>query len=423
MINENLSLIITDNYDVSLKKLEIFVKRIKTIRDVDCRGKKVFVRVDFNVPLNEYSAVSDDARIVAALPTIEYLVQSGARVILASHLGRPDGERMAKHSMSSVAKILAQYLGQSVLFLQNCVGEDVEFAVSKMTNGSVALLENLRFYAGETKNDPEFAKQLAALADIYVNDAFGTAHRAHASTEGITHFVETKVAGFLIERELEFLGSRVLDPERPFTVILGGAKVSDKINIINNLLDKADNLLIGGAMAFTFLAANGHKTGTSLVEKDKLKLAKDVLKTAEDKDVNMLIPTDFVVTDEYNPEKMTVNEVKVVDSDIPDGWCGVDIGPKTVEKYSNVITHSRTILWNGPLGIFEIEKASRGTFDVAKAIASSEAISIIGGGDLGKAIRKSGYDGYMTFISTGGGASLEFLEGKELPGVAALDRI
>ncbi|MDR0742338.1 MAG: phosphoglycerate kinase [Puniceicoccales bacterium] len=399
------------------------MKRIKTIRDVNCRGKRVFVRVDFNVPLNECSAVSDDARIVAALPTIEYLVQSGARVVLASHLGRPDGERMAKYSMSSVAKILAQYLGQSVLFLPNCIGEDVEFAVSKMTNGSVALLENLRFYAGETKNDPEFAKQLAALADIYVNDAFGTAHRAHASTEGITHFVETKVAGFLIERELEFLGSKVFDPERPFTVILGGAKVSDKINIINNLLDKADNLLIGGAMAFAFSAANGHKTGTSPVEEDKLKLAKDVLKAAKDKDVNMLIPTDFVVTDEYNLEKMTINEVKVVDFDIPDGWYGVDIGPKTVEKYSNVITHSRTILWNGPLGIFEIEKASRGTFDIAKAIASSEAMSIIGGGDLGKAIRKSGYDGYMTFISTGGGASLEFLEGKELPGVAALDRI
>ncbi|MDR3274251.1 MAG: phosphoglycerate kinase [Puniceicoccales bacterium] len=399
------------------------MQRIKTIRDVDCQGKKVFVRVDFNVPLNEHSAISDDARIVAALPTIEYLTQSGAKVILASHLGRPDGERMAKYSMDNVAKVLAQYLGQAVLFLPNCVGEDVSLAVNKMTNGSVVLLENLRFYKGETENDPEFAKQLASLADIYVNDAFGTAHRAHASTEGITHFVKSKVAGLLIGRELEFLGSKISDPERPFTVILGGAKVSDKINIISNLLDKADNLLIGGSMAFTFLAANGHSTGTSLVEKDKLKLAKEVLKSAKDKDVNMLIPIDFVITNEFDSEKMTIGEVKTVDFDIPNGWCGIDIGPKTVEKYSNVVTHSRTILWNGPLGIFEISQAASGTFDLAKAISSSEAISIIGGGDLGKAIRRSGCDNYMTFISTGGGASLEFLEGKELPGIAALDRI
>jgi 3-phosphoglycerate kinase len=402
--------------------VEIFVQKIKTIRDVDCEGKRVFVRVDFNVPLNERGTVSDDARVVASLPTIEYLIQSGARVILASHLGRPEGERVAKYSMSVVAKILAQYLGKSVLFLPNCVGEDVNFAVNKMTNSSVALLENLRFYGGETKNDPEFARQLASLADIYVNDAFGTAHRAHASTEGITHFIETKVAGFLMERELNFLGSKVLDPERPFTVILGGAKVSDKINIIDNLLDKADNLLIGGAMAFTFLAANGHQTGTSLVENDRISLARDVLAAVREKGVNMLIPVDFIATNEYNSEEMTMGEVMTVESDIPEGWCGVDIGPKTVEKYGTVVSHSKTILWNGPLGIFEIEGASNGTFGLAKVVASSEAMSIIGGGDLGKAIRKSGYDNYMTFISTGGGASLEFLEGKELPGIAALDR-
>ncbi|MDR1256088.1 MAG: phosphoglycerate kinase [Puniceicoccales bacterium] len=398
------------------------MQKIKTIRDVDCEGKRVFVRVDFNVPLNERGTVSDDARVVASLPTIEYLIQSGARVILASHLGRPEGERVAKYSMSVVAKILAQYLGKSVLFLPNCVGEDVNFAVNKMTNSSVALLENLRFYGGETKNDPEFARQLASLADIYVNDAFGTAHRAHASTEGITHFIETKVAGFLMERELNFLGSKVLDPERPFTVILGGAKVSDKINIIDNLLDKADNLLIGGAMAFTFLAANGHQTGTSLVENDRISLARDVLAAVREKGVNMLIPVDFIATNEYNSEEMTMGEVMTVESDIPEGWCGVDIGPKTVEKYGTVVSHSKTILWNGPLGIFEIEGASNGTFGLAKVVASSEAMSIIGGGDLGKAIRKSGYDNYMTFISTGGGASLEFLEGKELPGIAALDR-
>ncbi|MDR2340842.1 MAG: phosphoglycerate kinase [Puniceicoccales bacterium] len=399
------------------------MQRVKTVRDINCSEKRVFVRVDFNVPLNEFGAVSDDARIVAALPTIEYLLQSGARVILASHFGRPNGERVAKYSMGNVAKILAQYLGQSVLFLPDCVGEDVSFAANKMTSGSVALLENLRFHAEETANDPKFAKQLASLADIYVNDAFGTAHRAHASTEGITHFVKTKVAGLLVERELKFLGSKVLDPERPFTVILGGAKVSDKIDIINNLLDKADSLLIGGAMAFTFLAANNCSTGTSFVESDKIKVAGNVLKTAKTNGVNMLIPIDFVATDKFDAEKMAVGETKIVDANIPDGWCGIDIGPKTVEKYSNVIAHSRTILWNGPLGIFEIEQAASGTFSLAKAISSSEAISIVGGGDLGKAIRQSGYDSYMTFISTGGGASLEFLKGKELPGIASLDKI
>ncbi|MDR2721113.1 MAG: phosphoglycerate kinase [Puniceicoccales bacterium] len=401
----------------------MFVQRVKTVRDVNCSGKKVFVRVDFNVPLNEFGAVSDDARIVAALPTIEYLLQSGARVILASHFGRPNGERVAKYSMGNVAKILAQYLGQSVLFLPDCVGEDVNLAINKMTNGSVVLLENLRFYAEETKNDPNFAKQLASLAEIYVNDAFGTVHRAHASTEGITHFVKIKVAGLLIERELGFLGARVSDPERPFTVIFGGAKVSDKIDIINNLLDKADSLLIGGVMAFTFLAASGRLTGTSPVEGDKVKLAGNVLKAAKTNGVNILIPLDFIITDKFDAEKMTIGETKSVDANIPDGWCGIDIGPKTVEKYSNVIAHSRTILWNGPLGVFEIERAAGGTFGLAKAIASSETISIVGGGDLGKAIRKSGYDNYMTFISTGGGASLEFLKGKELPGIAALDRI
>ncbi len=399
------------------------MQRIKTIRDIDCEGKRVFVRVDFNVPLDERGMVSDDARITAALPTIEYLVQRGARVILASHLGRPKGEKVAKYSMRGVAQVLAKLLGQPVLFLQDCIGEEVEQAVDKLTNGNIILLENLRFYNGETDNDPKFAKQLAALADIYVNDAFGTAHRAHASTEGITKWVKTKVAGFLIERELEFLGSKVSDPERPFTVILGGSKVSDKIDIINHLLDKADNLLIGGAMAFTFMVAMKHKVGTSLVESDKVDLATKVLLRAKKLGVNFLTPIDYVITNSLDTENMVIGEVKTSDCDIPDGWCGVDIGPKTVKLYSDIIAKSRTVLWNGPVGIFEIKQASHGTFDLAHAVASSEATSIIGGGDLGKAVRRSGFEDGMTFISTGGGASLEFLEGKELPGIAALDKI
>lgn len=399
------------------------MQRIKTIRDIDCEGKRVFVRVDFNVPLDERGGVSDDARIVAALPTIEYLVRHGARVILASHLGRPKGERVAKYSMRGVAQVLAKLLGQPVLFLPDCIGEEVKQSVDKLANGNVILLENLRFYNGETDNDPAFAEQLASFTDIYVNDAFGTAHRAHASTQGITKFVKTNVAGFLIERELDFLGSKVSDPERPFTVILGGSKVSDKIEIINYLLDKADNLLIGGAMAFTFMASMGHTTGTSLVEHDKIELARTVSRRAQELGVNLLIPVDYVVTDSLDNENMTVGDVRPSERDIPDGWCGVDIGEKTVAMYADVVARSKAVLWNGPLGIFEIKQASHGTFELAHAVASSEAISIIGGGDLGKAVRKSGFDGGITFISTGGGASLEFLEGKELPGIAALDKI
>lgn len=399
------------------------MQRIKTIKNIKCEGKKVFVRVDFNVPLDERGLVSDDARIVAALPTIEYLVQQGARVILASHLGRPKGEHIMKYSMRGVAQVLAKYLGQPVLFLQDCIGEEVKHAVDKLSEGNVILLENLRFYNGETKNDPVFAEQLAELADVYVNDAFGTAHRAHASTEGITKFVKENVAGFLIEKELEFLGEKVSDPERPFTVVLGGSKVSDKIEIINYLLNKADNLLIGGAMAFTFLAATGHTTGISLVEKDKINLANEILKKARDQGTNLLLPVDYVITNELNLDKMSIGEIKNAESDIPNGWCGIDIGPETVKIYSDIVMQSKTVLWNGPLGIFEIKQASHGTFDLAKALASSEATSIIGGGDLGKAVRKSGFDNGITFISTGGGASLEFLEGKELPGIAALDKI
>lgn len=422
LINVKLISIITRGC-FSQRKLEKAVQRIKTIRDIECEGKRVFVRVDFNVPLDERGAVSDDARIVAALPTIEYLIQRGARVVLASHLGRPKGERVAKYSMRGVAQVLAKLLGQPVLFLQDCIGDEVKQSIDKLANGNVILLENLRFYSGETDNDPNFARQLAEFTDIYVNDAFGTAHRAHASTEGITKFVKTNVAGFLIERELEFLGSKVSNPERPFTVILGGSKVSDKIEIINYLLDKADNLLIGGAMAFTFMAAMGHKTGSSLVETDKFELAKTVLQRAEELGVSFVLPVDYVITDSLDTENMTIGEVKSSERDIPDGWCGVDIGEKTIALYSDIIGKSKTVLWNGPLGIFEIKQASRGTFEVAHAVASSEATSIIGGGDLGKAVRKSGYDGGITFISTGGGASLEFLEGKELPGIAALDKV
>ncbi len=398
------------------------MQKIKTIRDIDCEGKRVFVRVDFNVPLDERGLVSDDARIVAALPTIKYLIQHGARVILASHLGRPKGTRVSKYSMRGVAQVLAKLLGQPVLFLQDCIGDEVKLSVDRLADGNVILLENLRFYNGETENDPIFAQELAKFSDIYVNDAFGTAHRAHASTQGITKYVKTNVAGFLIEKELEFLGAKVSDPERPFTVILGGSKVSDKIEIINYLLDKADNLLIGGAMAFTFMVAGGYTTGSSMVENDKIELARQIITQAKELGVNLLTPIDYVITDALDTEKMTVNEVKLSDRNIPDGWCGIDIGAETIALYSSIIAKSKTILWNGPLGIFEIKQSARGTFDLAGAIASSEAVSIIGGGDLGKAIRKSGFDDAMTFISTGGGASLEFLEGKALPGIVALDK-
>ena len=399
------------------------MSQIKTIKDVDLKGKKVFVRVDFNVPFDNKGEISDDTRIVAALPTIKYLIDEGAMLVLTSHLGRPKSKEDKQFSLAPVAKALSEKLGTPVVFVDDCIGPKVKEACAAMKPGDVVLLENSRFYPEEKKNDPEFAKKLAedTGAEAYVNDAFGTAHRAHATTAGVAAYLPIKVAGLLIEKELEFLGSKTENPERPFTVILGGAKVSDKITVIDSLLDKCNSMLIGGAMAYTFALAQGKKVGKSLVEADKVDLALAALKKAKDKGVNFLLPVDNVVCQTIDFAAGTVGELKVMEG-IEDGWAGVDIGPKTVELYKNEIAKSKTILWNGPMGVFEIKECAKGTFAIAEAVAKSDAISIVGGGDSVKAVKKSGYAKDVTFISTGGGASLEFLEGKQLPGVAVLDR-
>ena len=399
------------------------MSQIKTIKDVDLKGKKVFVRVDFNLPFDNKGEISDDTRIVAALPTIKYLIDEGAMLVLTSHLGRPKSKEDKQFSLAPVAKALSEKLGKPVVFVDDCIGPKVKEACAAMKPGDVVLLENSRFYPEEKKNDPEFAKKLAedTGAEAYVNDAFGTAHRAHATTAGVAAYLPIKVAGLLIEKELEFLGSKTENPERPFTVILGGAKVSDKITVIDSLLDKCDSMLIGGAMAYTFALAQGKKVGKSLVEADKVDLALAALKKAKDKGVNFLLPVDNVVCQTIDFAAGTVGELKVMEN-IEDGWAGVDIGPKTVELYKNEIAKSKTILWNGPMGVFEIKECAKGTFAIAEAVAKSDAISIVGGGDSVKAVKKSGYAKDVTFISTGGGASLEFLEGKQLPGVAVLDR-
>ena len=399
------------------------MSQIKTIKDVDLKGKKVFVRVDFNVPFDNKGEISDDTRIVAALPTIKYLIDEGAMLVLTSHLGRPKSKEDKQFSLAPVAKALSEKLGKPVVFVDDCIGPKVKEACAAMKPGDVVLLENSRFYPEEKKNDPEFAKKLAedTGAEAYVNDAFGTAHRAHATTAGVAAYLPIKVAGLLIEKELEFLGSKTENPERPFTVILGGAKVSDKITVIDSLLDKCDSMLIGGAMAYTFALAQGKKVGKSLVEADKVDLALAALKKAKDKGVNFLLPVDNAVCQTIDFAAGTVGELKVMEG-IEDGWAGVDIGPKTIELYKNEIAKSKTILWNGPMGVFEIKECAKGTFAIAEAVAKSDAISIVGGGDSVKAVKKSGYAKDVTFISTGGGASLEFLEGKQLPGVAVLDR-
>lgn len=393
---------------------------IQSIRDAKLKGLRVFVRVDFNVPLDEQGAVSDDTRIVAALPTIEALVAQGAKVVLASHLGRPKGTRNEAFSLKPVGGVLAERLGKPVSYLPDCVGPDVEAAVQALPEGGVALLENLRFYAGEEKNDPGFAKQLASLADAYVNDAFGTAHRAHASTVGVPELVEQRYAGFLVERELEFLGTKTTNPERPFVVILGGAKVSDKITVIDALLEKADAMLIGGAMAYTFALAEGKQVGASRVEEDKVDTARKAIAKAKSRGVQLLLPVDHRVASSIDFEHGSVEGLDVAGDAIPKGFLGVDIGPKTEALFAEAIATAKTVLWNGPMGIFEIEACAQGTFSIAKAVAESGALSIIGGGDSVKAIKKSGYADRVTFMSTGGGASLEFLEGKALPGVEAL---
>ncbi|MBT3568039.1 MAG: phosphoglycerate kinase [Opitutae bacterium] len=396
--------------------------KVKTIDDVEWKGKRVFVRVDFNVPLDSDCNVTDDTRISAAVPTIRKLSEDGAKVILASHLGRPKGERVPELSLSPVAPILAAKLGLPVLFLEDSIGESVEAASNSLENGQVALLENLRYHSGETQNDPVFSAKLAKLADYYVNDAFGTAHRAHASTFGVAELLSTKVSGYLIEKELEFLGEKTANANRPFVVILGGAKVSDKISVIDSLLEKADVLIIGGAMAYTFALAKGKTVGDSLSEPDKIEVAKAALEKAEEKGVKFLLPLDTLITNSLDFKAKALGETQVVEGDIPDGWEGVDIGPKTTAQYAEEVSRAGTVLWNGPMGVFEIEDSSKGTFAVAKAVAESDSISIIGGGDSVTAINNSGYADQVSFMSTGGGASLEFLEGRELPGVSALDQ-
>lgn len=393
--------------------------RKKTIEDIDVKGKKVLVRVDFNVPLDEKGNITDDTRIRAALPTINYLIQRGAIVILVSHLGRPKGKVQERLRMDPIAQRLAELLDKEVIKTDDCIGDEPKQAIEDMREGDVLLLENVRFYPGEEANDPEFSKQLAELADVYVNDAFGTAHRAHASTVGVTEYLPA-VSGFLMKKELEYLGKALENPERPFVSILGGAKVSDKIGVIKNLLTKVNYLLIGGGMAFTFLKAKGLEIGRSLLEEDKLPLAGELIKEAEDKGVKLLLPVDVVVAPELKPDA-PYKRVKV--EEIPPDWMGVDIGEETVKEFSDIIKQAKTAVWNGPMGVFEMEPFAAGTKGIASALAESGAVTIIGGGDSAAAVEQLGYADKMTHISTGGGASLEFLEGRELPGVKALNDI
>ena len=389
----------------------------KNVEDIDVTGKKVIVRCDFNVPQDETGRITDDKRIVAALPTVQYLLEHKAAVILCSHLGRPKGEFKMKYSLAPVAERLSELLGQEVKLAKDVIGPDAKKMAAEVQPGHAILLENVRFHKEEEKNDPAFAKELASMAEIYVNDAFGTAHRAHASTAGIADYLPA-VCGYLINKEISIMGKALANPARPFVAILGGAKVSDKIGVINNLIEKCDTIIIGGGMAYTFQKAQGMSIGTSLCEEDKLQLALDLLKKAEDKGVKLLLPVDTVCADHFAADAAPV----VCEAGkIPDGLMGLDIGPKTVELFSKAVADAGTVVWNGPMGVFEFDAFAVGTKAVAKAIAGSEAISIIGGGDSAAAMEKLGYADKMTHISTGGGASLEFLEGLELPGIACLD--
>lgn len=389
----------------------------KTVEDIDVAGKRVLVRCDFNVPFDAEGNITDPKRINEALKTIKYLISHNAKVILCSHLGRPKGEFNMKYSLAPVAKYLSQALGQEVKMASDVIGDSAKSIAASLKDGEVELIENVRFHKEEEKNDPEFAKQLASLAEIYVNDAFGTAHRAHASTAGVADYLPA-VCGYLIKKEISIMGDALNNPKRPFVAILGGAKVSDKIGVITNLLDKVDTLIIGGGMAYTFMNALGYSIGTSIYESDKVELAKDMMAKAKEKGVKFLIPVDNRVATEYKPDA----ENKVVDSDkIPDGWMGLDIGPKTAELFADAIKGAGTVVWNGPMGVSEWDNFAAGTIAVAKAVAESGAISIIGGGDSAAAVEKLGFADKMTHISTGGGASLEFLEGLELPGIACLN--
>ena len=397
-----------------------------TIRDLDLKGKRVLVRVDYNVPLQEKDGVqviTNDKRIKETIPTIKYLIEKGARILLCAHLGRPKGKKDPKQSLAPVVKPLSDLIGVPVKFVDDCIGATAEKAAAELKDGEVALLENLRFYNEEEANDDAFSQKLAKLADVYVNDAFGAAHRAHASTAGVAKYVSARGIGLLMERELKYLGEELENPKKPFVVILGGAKVSDKINVIDRLLDKADTILIGGAMAYTFALAQGKKIGKSLSEPDKVDIARQALEKAKAKGVKFLLPIDTFITENFDFKTKTISPGKYLkpNEEIPDGWEGIDIGPETVKLFSAEVASAKTILWNGPMGVFEVADSAVGTFAIAKAIAAnSGAVSIIGGGDSVSAIKKAGVTDKVSFVSTGGGASLEFLEGKELPGVASI---
>ena len=388
----------------------------KTVKDIDLKGKKVFVRCDFNVPMDENQNITDNARIVGALPTIKYLLEQNCKIILASHLGRPKGEFKPEFSLAPVAKELSKLLGQEVIMAKDVIGEDAETKAANLKEGEILLLENVRFHKEETDNDPEFCKKLASMAEVYVNDAFGTAHRAHASTTGIASYLPA-VSGFLIEKELQFLGNAVNNPERPFVAILGGAKVSDKIGVIDSLLEKVDTLMIGGGMAYTFFKAQGYEVGNSICEMDKLDLAKEAMEKAEQKGVKLMLPVDTKIGKEFKAD----TESKIVSyTEIPADWEGFDIGPETIKMFEDELRKAKTVVWNGPLGLFEFDQFAIGTNAIAKVLSEIDATTIIGGGDSAAAVKKAGLEDKMTHISTGGGASLEFLEGKKLPGIEAL---
>ena len=388
----------------------------KTIRDIDLKGKRVLVRCDFNVPMDENQNITDNRRIVAALPTIKYLIEQECKIVLCSHLGRPKGEFKKEFSLAPVAAELSKQLGQEVLMATDVIGENAKTLAENLKPGQVMLIENVRFHKEETENDPEFAKQLANFGEVFVNDAFGTAHRAHASTEGVSHYLPA-VSGFLIEKELKFLGDALENPERPFISILGGSKVSDKIGVIDSLLEKVDELLIGGGMSYTFYKALGYSVGNSICEDDKIDLAKELMEKAKAKNVKMLLPIDNKLGKEFSAN----TETMVVDREsIPDGWEGLDIGPKTIELYTEVLKKAKTVIWNGTVGVAEFDLFAEGTNSLAKVLSELDATTIIGGGDTAAAVQKAGLADKMTHVSTGGGASLEFLEGKKLPGIECL---
>lgn len=399
------------------------MKELSSIKEIDVYNKRIFLRVDFNVPLSKEGEVEDTTRIEAALPTLNYLLEQNASIVLASHLGRPKGKILPQYSLKPVAAVLSKLLNNKpVAFAPDCIGENTQKAKDALTPGEILLLENVRFHPEEEKNDSHFCEQLAKGIEVYINDAFGSVHRGHASTEGIAHIIPQKAAGLLVLKEVEYLGKRCENPERPFTVILGGAKVSDKLKVIDTLIDKADTLLIGGAMAYTFALAKEQKIGSSLAQPDQLDYVKACLLKAKQKGTKLLTPVDTVVTDMLNFEQKLAGKIHVVQGDIPGDWQGVDIGDETIEIFKKEIAKSKTILWNGPMGVFEVEACAKGTYAIAEAVAQSQALSIIGGGDSVKALKNSGFIDKVSFVSTGGGASIEYLEGTALPGLKVLQK-